>query len=217
MSTIGTMGIDFFAKSFQLSDGSVVNCLIYDTAGQERYNSINESYYQKADAILLVYDISKRKSFDQIKNYYCPKIEENCKKNIPIILLGNKADKENERQVSIGEGAELALEHKFKFKETSCIKNINVADAFEALIEMWNVEYHKKSSIHITRDENMQKCNTDNYIMINKEKDNKNAYKSSTVYLDDINEDFAKVGSFKIKEHKHKKQNKKDNKLLCNC
>ena len=80
MSTIGTMGIDFFAKSFQLSDGSVVNCLIYDTAGQERYNSINESYYQKADAILLVYDISDRKSFEQIKNYYCPKIEELCKK-----------------------------------------------------------------------------------------------------------------------------------------
>ena len=71
--------------------------MIYDTAGQERFNAINESYYQKADAILLVYDISDRKSFEQIKNYYCPKIEELCKKNIPIILLGNKTDKENER------------------------------------------------------------------------------------------------------------------------
>ena len=56
--------------------------MIYDTAGQERFNSINESYYQKADAILLVYDISNRKSFEQIKNYYCPKIEENCTYNI---------------------------------------------------------------------------------------------------------------------------------------
>ena len=103
------MAVDFVAKSFQLSDGSVVKCFIYDTAGQERYNSINESYYQKADAILLVYDISNKKSFEQLKNYYCPKIEEYFKINISIILLGHKADKENERQVSIEEGADLAV------------------------------------------------------------------------------------------------------------
>ena len=90
-----TMAIDFVAKSFQLSDGSVFNCLIYNTCGQERYNSINESYYKKADAVLLVYDISNRKSFDLIKDYYCPNIKQFCKRNIPIILLWNKADKEN--------------------------------------------------------------------------------------------------------------------------
>ncbi len=72
--------LDFIPKSFQLSDDSVVNCLIYDTAGQEGYNSINESYYQKAETILLVYDISNRKSFEQIKNYYYPKIEKTVKK-----------------------------------------------------------------------------------------------------------------------------------------
>ena len=101
---------------------------------------MNVSYYNKADAILLVYDISSRQSFDKIKNYYCKKIKECCKKNnIPIILLGNKADLPN-RQVQIEEGIELALQEKYKFKETSCVKNENVADAFEALIEMWNIE-----------------------------------------------------------------------------
>ena len=50
--------------------------------------------------------------------------------------MGNKADKENEREVTLEEGAALAVEHKFKFKETLCVKNENVADAFEALIEM---------------------------------------------------------------------------------
>jgi small GTP-binding protein len=139
-----TYTTDFFVKTFQLSDGQIVNCLIYDTVGQESYNSINETYYPKADAILLVYDISNRMSFELLTNYYCPKIEEYCKKNIPIILLGNKADKKNQRVVSIEEGATLAVEHKFKFKEASCLKNENVADAFEALIEMWNIEYQKK-------------------------------------------------------------------------
>ena len=136
--------MDFVAKSFQLSDGSVVNCLIYDTCGQEKYNSINESYYKKADAVLLVYDISNKESFDKIKDYYSKNIKEYCKKKIPIILLGNKADKEESREVDLEEGIQLALEEKYKFKETSCLKNENVADAFEALIEMWNVENMNK-------------------------------------------------------------------------
>ena len=93
---------------------------------------------------MLVYDISDRNSFEVIKEYYGPKIKELCKKNIPTILLGNKTDLEDKREVAIEEGAGLALEGNFKFKETSCQKNENVADAFEALIELWNFENHKK-------------------------------------------------------------------------
>ena len=79
-NTISTMSIDYVIKSFQLSDGSVVNCTIYDTAGQEQYNCLCESYYKKADAVLLVYDISNKISFIKIKEYYCPKIKLLCKK-----------------------------------------------------------------------------------------------------------------------------------------
>ena len=146
MATLMTPQVDFVPKSFQLSDGSIVNCLIYDTCGQERYNSINETYYRKADAVLLVYDITNKESFEAIKNYYCIKIRQLCKSNIPIILLGNKTDRESERQIKTEEGIDLALKEKLKFKETSCQKNENVADAFEALIEMWNIE-NKKGKI----------------------------------------------------------------------
>ena len=112
-------------------------------------------YYKKADAILLVYDISNRQSFDKIKDYYCNKMKEFCKKNIPIILLGNKTDKENERQISHEEGIALSLSNNFKFKEASCLKNENVADAFESLIELWNIEYQKNKSIP-KKSENVQ-------------------------------------------------------------
>ena len=143
MSNLGTIGIDHFARSFQLSDGTLINCFIYDTCGQEKYNSINESYYKKADAILLVYDISSKNSFIKLKEYFIPKIKENCQKNIPIILLGNKCDLEESRQITNEEGIALALQEQYEFIESSCIRNINVANAFESLVERWNSENHK--------------------------------------------------------------------------
>ena len=136
-------------RTFQLSDGSIVNYFIHDTAGQERYKSLCESYYRKAEAILLVYDISDRKSFETIEKYYCRKIKELCKKNIPVILLGNKADKEDEREVPLDEGVKLSNKENYSFKETSCLKNENVADAFETLIEMWNSGKSKNKQISI--------------------------------------------------------------------
>jgi Ras-related protein Rab-1A len=111
-----------------------------DTAGQERFKSINTSYYRKADCCLLVYDISNKYSFEQLKDYFIETIKEKCKKNIQIILLGNKTDLEDKRQVSSEEGANLALLNNYIFLETSCLKNENVADAFETLIEITNRE-----------------------------------------------------------------------------
>ena len=110
-----------------------------DTAGQEVYKALVESYYKKADCCLLVYDITNKNSFLEIKNYYSKNIKEKCKPNIKVILLGNKTDLEN-REVSSKEGVDLSLEHNYTFMETSCLKNHNVADAFETLIEETNRE-----------------------------------------------------------------------------
>ena len=124
-----------------------VNCQIYDTAGQERFFSLEKTYYKKADAVLLVYDISNKYSFEKIKNDYVEAIKENCKKDIPIILLGNKADKENERQISNEDGMELARKENYEFDECSCKKNLNVASAFETLLERWNFERQKEKKM----------------------------------------------------------------------
>ena len=142
-----TAGVDFFIKTFQLSDGSVVNCLIYDTGGQEKFKSINSQYYRKANAILLLYDITNKDSFDEINNYYSKEIRERCNKNIPVVLIGNKLDLENEREVSQEEAIILAKQENYVFRETSCKTNQNVANAFEALIELWNNEERKKRSM----------------------------------------------------------------------
>ena len=120
-----------------------------DTSGQEIYRSINENYYRNADCCLLVYDITNVKSFEECK-YYCTQIKERCKKNIKVILLGNKMDLEDKRKIDSKLGADLALKNKYIFMETSCLKNKNVADAFEALIEITNREA-KNSQINKTK------------------------------------------------------------------
>ena len=92
MKTISTIGFPNGFAKYKLSDGSLVKVRIMDTAGQERFKSLNTSYYRSADCCLLVYDITDKRSFDDIKKYFNVKIKEKCKKNIKVILLGNKTD-----------------------------------------------------------------------------------------------------------------------------
>ena len=152
MKTLATVcGGDRYVRSFQLSDGTFINCMILDTAGQERFDSLNLTYYKKADAVLLVYDISQKSSFEKIKKYYVEQIKENCNEDIPVLLLGNKIDKIDERQVSYEEGIDLALKENYEFKESSCLKNKNVAGAFEDLLERWNFQNHKMDKKNMPR------------------------------------------------------------------
>ena len=131
----------------QLNDGSIIKLWLLDTAGQETFNSITENYYQQANCCLLVYDITSKDSFYKVKGYYAKKIKKDCKNILKVVLLGNKADLKDKRQVSDIEGANLALENGYTFMESSCVDNYNVLDAFTALIEMTNSEIKKSKDI----------------------------------------------------------------------
>ena len=117
-----------------------------DTGGQERFNSIVSNYYKIADCCLLVYDITSKKSFEKIKDYYIDKLKENCSKIVKIILLGNKTDLNEKREVSSKEGADLAEKNGYIFMESSCVDNYNVSNAFETLIQITNTELEKNNS-----------------------------------------------------------------------
>ena len=142
-NTIATVGFNNLNKTVQLSDGSLINCCLLDTAGQERFEAINTQYYRLADAVLLVYDITNKMSFDKLREFYVDQIKNNYKKDIIIELLGNKSDLENKRKVSVEEGINLAMENHYEFLESSCLQNKNVANAFLSLIERWNFQNHK--------------------------------------------------------------------------
>ena len=148
---VPTIGIPHYFSTYKLSDGSLVNVKIVDTAGQEKFKSISGNYYKHADCCLLVYDISKRQSFEECKDYYNTNIKDKCQKDIQVIVLGNKTDLEDLRQVSSEEGAKFSEENNYLFMETSCLKNTNVADAFDTLIEITNIEA-KKNGKKLTKD-----------------------------------------------------------------
>ena len=145
MASLATVGTPHFFHTFQLSDGSLVNVNIVDTAGQENFRALSSQYYKKADGCLLVYDITNKKSFESIKNYYYEQLEEKCKKDIKIIVLGNKADLEEKRTVNPEEGSNFAAQNGYMFLETSCLQNKNVADGFETLIELIYREAEEKN------------------------------------------------------------------------
>ncbi|OUC49627.1 Ras family protein [Trichinella nativa] len=103
---ISTIGIDFKIRTIEL-DGKKIKLQIWDTAGQERFRTITNAYYRGAMGILLVYEITNEKSFENIKNWV-RNIEEHASANVEKIILGNKCDMEDKRQVSRERGAQEA-------------------------------------------------------------------------------------------------------------
>ncbi|XP_053127858.1 ras-related protein Rab-8B isoform X1 [Hemicordylus capensis] len=130
-SQLSGHGIDFKIRTIEL-DGKKIKLQIWDTAGQERFRTITTAYYRGAMGIMLVYDITSEKSFDNIKNWI-RNIEEHASSDVERMILGNKCDMNEKRQVSKEKGEKLAIDYGIKFLETSAKSSINVEEAFFAL------------------------------------------------------------------------------------
>nr|KAF6402244.1 RAB8A, member RAS oncogene family [Rousettus aegyptiacus] len=127
---ISTIGIDFKIRTIEL-DGKRIKLQIWDTAGQERFRTITTAYYRGAMGIMLVYDITNEKSFDNIRNWI-RNIEEHASADVEKMILGNKCDVNDKRQVSKERGEKLALDYGIKFMETSAKANINVENRHQS-------------------------------------------------------------------------------------
>lgn len=137
-----TIGVEFGSKIINVG-GKYVKLQIWDTAGQERFRTITTAYYRGAMGIMLVYDITNEKSFDNIRNWI-RNIEEHASADVEKMILGNKCDVNDKRQVSKERGEKLALDYGIKFMETSAKANINVENAFFTLARDIKAKMDKK-------------------------------------------------------------------------
>ncbi|XP_043958510.1 ras-related protein Rab-37-like [Gambusia affinis] len=126
-----TVGIGFTNKEVTV-DNVKVQLQIWDTAGQERFRSVTHAYYRDAHALLLLYDITNKSSFDNIRAWLT-EIHEYAHTDVVIMLLGNKADMSGERAIRREEGERLAREYSVPFMETSAKTGVNVELAFTAV------------------------------------------------------------------------------------
>lgn len=122
-----TIGVEFGARLIGI-DNKQVKLQIWDTAGQESFRSITRSYYRGASGALLVYDISRRDTFNHLSNWL-EEARQNASPNMVIMLIGNKSDLDR-REVSYEEGDAFAREHGLVFRETSAKTSTNVEEAF---------------------------------------------------------------------------------------
>lgn len=146
---ISTIGIDFKIRTIEV-DGKRIKLQVWDTAGQERFRTITTAYYRGAMGIMLVYDVSNVKSFDNISNWI-RNIEMHATQDVELMILGNKCDVV-EKRVSKERGEQLALQHSIKFLETSAKANINIEEAFTTLARDIKLKMEKRlESSHMNR------------------------------------------------------------------
>ena len=133
---IVTIGMDIRLKSLDINNIDVL-LTINDTAGQERFRSLTKSVYKKADGILLGFDLTKPKTFEQV-NYWIEQIEENKSKDYPLslVLFGNKCDMKEEIQVNPDDIEKVNQKYKIKYFETSAKDGTNVQNIFEYLAKL---------------------------------------------------------------------------------
>ena len=132
--TLTTVGIDY-KKKFTMRHGQKIQLQLCDTAGQERFRSIAKNFYKNCDGIILVYDIANIKSFENIKSWI-NSIKDNVDLDkIGLIIVGNKIDLEEKRQVTKDMRINFEEKQQIKIVETSAKNNINVNEAFIEIID----------------------------------------------------------------------------------
>jgi Ras-related protein Rab-1A len=125
---MSSIGVDFKTKQIELDDHSI-KMQIWDTAGHEKFRTITTSYYKSAQAIIILYDITQKSSFDHIRNWIT-EIDKFGKQGVLKVIVGNKLDLENNRKISKEDAENLALKYGLKLWEVSAKDNTNIEEMF---------------------------------------------------------------------------------------
>eukprot|EP01088_Endostelium_zonatum_P002714 TRINITY_DN1343_c0_g1_i1.p1 TRINITY_DN1343_c0_g1~~TRINITY_DN1343_c0_g1_i1.p1 ORF type:complete len:221 (+),score=58.44 TRINITY_DN1343_c0_g1_i1:62-724(+) len=126
-----TVGVDFKIRTIDI-DGKTIKLQLWDTAGQDRFKAVTNSYFRGAHGVIIVYDITDTHTFEQIEEYWVNEVEKNAPGNAVLMIVGNKCDLEN-RTVSVKRAKDYAKTKDGLFLETSAKDSTNVTKAFMML------------------------------------------------------------------------------------
>ena len=134
---LATVGLDYNSKD-EVFNNETIHIKLWDTAGQERFKSLTQNYFRNAEGVLLVYDVTKTESFDNLRDWISS-IKKNMEtKNIflPLIIVGNKVDMEDSREISKEDAENFAKENNYKYFETSAKTGEGVDEAIRELVTL---------------------------------------------------------------------------------
>ena len=147
---VPTIGVDFKVKTLELQNKQI-KMQIWDTAGQERFRNVISSYFRGAHGILLIYDVTNRDSFKNLESWLI-EIEKNASENVLKILIGNKNDLVDDKEIKTEEGQAFANRNGMQFIETSAKENTNVTEAFESLAKLM-MEFNSEKKAPTTKND----------------------------------------------------------------
>ena len=130
---ISTTGASYATKIIEIDKDNKIKFQIWDTAGQERFRSLAKIFYQNAAAVVLVYDITVRDTFEKLKEYWIKEIKDNAPSDIIIALAGNKSDNYEFEVVSLKEGQDLAKQIDAIYKSTSAMLSNGIEELFKSI------------------------------------------------------------------------------------
>ena len=152
-----TTGASFATKKVDIDDEHKIKFQIWDTAGQERFRSLAKIFYQNAAVAVLVYDITRRDSFDKLKNFWIKELKENAPSDIILAIAGNKSDDYENEVFSLKEGKDLAQEINAIFKSTSAMLSHGIDELFKCIGEKFINPSLNTNEETISKEENFRK------------------------------------------------------------
>ena len=126
---ISSLSAQFNSKTMEIN-GETLKIDIWDTAGQEKYRSLARIFYKDAKVIVFVYDITNKKTFEEIKNYWLPQTKDNCENNVIYALVGNKNDLYEKEEVNEIDAINYAKEINAVFTTASALSNVGINSLF---------------------------------------------------------------------------------------
>ena len=149
-NNLETLGIEFFNKEEKIND-QIIQIKLWDTAGQEIFHSLTKNFYRKADGIIIVYDITNKNSFDRVQDWIKSVYENSDSyKEVQMIIVGNKIDLEEEREVSKDEGEKIGKYFEIDFYEASAKNSEGVRNFMVKIIkDILNNKVNNRNTINI--------------------------------------------------------------------